>query len=103
MDFTDCIDDAMDNFKVFLSKLDCNHSVKFLTLDGMTPGLSTCIEALGTALGNNKSLEVLNMRRTRIKIANYAGFWEKMMENKHLKKINVQKTDVNDTVVEHLT
>jgi hypothetical protein len=71
IDFTDCIDDDLSNFEVFLSKIDKHKALKFLTLDGMMPGLSSCIESLGEALGKNKKLEVLNMRRVRIKSSAY--------------------------------
>jgi hypothetical protein len=99
-DFSDCIDDDMSNFAVFLQKIDRNKSIKFLTLDGMMPGLSNAVEPLGEALGKNKKLEVLNMRRVRIKSIYYREFWNKLCDNKHLKKINIQKTDCNDFVSE---
>jgi hypothetical protein len=38
------------------------------------------------------------MRNTRIRVNNYSAFWDSLKDNKNLKKISVQKTDINDKV-----
>jgi hypothetical protein len=39
------------------------------------------------------------MRGNRIKVSQYCSFWEELIPNKSLKKLNVSKTDLSDRVV----
>ena len=64
--------------------------------------MNNCIEPLGDALGANEKLQNLFMRNTRIRVNNYSNFWSNLCENKNLRKISVQKTDLNDKVAEKL-
>ena len=76
--------------------------MKYLVLDNITPDLSSSLEILGEALGENVKLEVLIMRENKIKWVPYAAFWENMRNNSNLLKINVCKTDLSDRVLEKM-
>jgi hypothetical protein len=99
MDFSGCIDENLSNFEIFLKKIDEFSKIRFLTLDNMEPSMTNSIKAFGAALGRNKEIEVLNMRGNRIKVSQYCSFWEELIPNKSLKKLNVSKTDLSDRVV----
>jgi hypothetical protein len=51
MDFSECIDDSKQSFSIFLSKFGATCTVRYLTMDGMLPDMSNCIEEFGEALG----------------------------------------------------
>ena len=67
------------------------------------PDLNNSIEVLGTALGRNKSIEVVNLRNNQIKSSAYGRFWQNLAKNKELQKISVEKTNMNDKTVEKLS
>ena len=48
------------------------------------PDLNNSIEVLGTALGRNKSIEVVNLRNNQIKSSAYGRFWQNLAKNKEL-------------------
>ena len=68
----------------------------------MQPDLSVNIETIGYALSENRYLEVLILRDNKIKWVPYQNFWNSLLPNKTLQKINLQKTDLTDRVVEKL-
>ena len=68
----------------------------------MQPDLSSSIDVIGEALATNTKLEVLIMRENRVKWANYCNFWSQIMPNVSLQKLNLQKTDLTDRVLEKM-
>ena len=56
VDFSGCIDDDMKNFGVILSKLTRTSTIKFITIDGIEPGLTHSVEPFAKALKNNTAL-----------------------------------------------
>ena len=68
----------------------------------MQPDLNTPIETMGEALATNKKLEVLIMRENKIKWVQYCNFWNLILTNTTLLKMNLQKTDLSDRVVEKM-
>jgi hypothetical protein len=75
IDFTGCIDESMQNFGTILSKLTEKCAIKYITLDNIEPGLTFAVEPLAKALRKNHNLEVLNMKKSRIKKENFCSFW----------------------------
>lgn len=76
--------------------------MRYLTLEKMQPDLSSNIETIGEALAENARLEVLILRENRIKWVPYQNFFAALLPNRSLLKINLQKTDLSDRVVEKL-
>lgn len=68
----------------------------------MQPDLNTPIETMGEALATNNKLEVLIMRENKIKWVQYCNFWNLILTNTTLLKMNLQKTDLSDRVVEKM-
>jgi hypothetical protein len=68
----------------------------------MLPDMSPSLEILSEALSENTKLEVLIMRENKLKWVPYCTFWENLRPNTTLKKINVNKTDLSDRVLEKL-
>jgi Ran GTPase-activating protein (RanGAP) involved in mRNA processing and transport len=68
----------------------------------MQPDLNTPIETMGEALATNNKLEVLIMRENKIKWVHYCNFWNLILTNTTLLKMNLQKTDLSDRVVEKM-
>ena len=102
LDISHCRADDHENFELFFSKLDKFCDIRFLTLEDMKPDISQTIEVIGQALAKNTSLEVLVLRDNKIKMAQYASFWRAFQPNKQLQKINLQKTEMSDKVVESM-
>ena len=57
---------------------------------------------MGDALAENKRLETIILRENRIKWFQYANFWQALMPNKTLQKLNLQKTDMSDKVIDKM-
>ena len=57
---------------------------------------------MGEALATNNKLEVLIMRENKIKWVHYCNFWNLILTNTTLLKMNLQKTDLSDRVVEKM-
>ena len=65
----------------------------------MSPDMSSAMDALGTALGENRKIEELNMRNNKIKAGPYNNFWLDMCGNANLKRINLSKSELGDKVI----
>ena len=100
LDLSQCRTEDPANFEFFFTKLDQFCNIRYLTLEAMQPDLSNNIESIGDALAENKRLEVLVLRDNRIKWVPYQNFWMAIMPNRTILKINLQKTDLSDRVVE---
>lgn len=99
---SECRTEDSANFEYFFEKLNQFCHIRFLTLENMYPDLSNNIETIGEALAENTKLEVLIMRDNKLKWVPFQNFWSNIMPNKTLQKINLQKTDLSDRVVEKL-
>lgn len=102
IDLSSCKVDSAENLEFFLQKLDKFSNIRHLTLDNMLPDMSPSLEILSEALSENTKLEVLIMRENKLKWVPYCSFWENLRPNTTLKKINVNKTDLSDRVLEKL-
>ena len=100
IDFSHCRVDNAENLEFFIQKFDQFSNVRYLTLDGIGPDMSSSAEILGEAMALNTKMEVLQMREARIKWFSYQKFWENLKGNKTIKKISVSKTDMTDRVLE---
>ena len=102
LDLSQCRSEDPANFEYFLSKVDQFCAVKNLSLEAMGSDLSLNIETLGEALAENKKLEVLIIRENKLKWVPYQNFWNALLPNKTIQKIDLQKTDLGDRVVEKI-
>ena len=68
----------------------------------MQPDLSHNIETIGEALAENNKLEVLVIRDNKLKWTNYQNFLGNLLPNRHIQKLNLQKTELTDRVIEKL-
>lgn len=100
IDFSHCRVDNAENLEYFIQKFDQFSNVRYLTLDGIGPDVSSSAEILGEALALNTKMEVLQLREARIKWFSYQKFWDNLKGNKTIRKISVSKTDMTDRVLE---
>lgn len=103
LDLSECKTEDATNFDYFVEKMNSFCNIRYLTMEKMQPDLSNNIETLGESLADNTKLEVLILRDNRIKWNHYQAFWTSVMPNRTLQKLNLQKTDMTDRVVEKLT
>ena len=101
-DISHCYSADPENFEFFFQKLDQFCHIKYLTIEDLKPDISSSLESIGDALGDNIKLEVLVLKENRIKWIPYQNFWESMLPNRTIQKINLQKTDMSDRVVEKM-
>ena len=102
LDLSECKTEDPSHFDYFFEKMNQFCNIRYLTLEKMQPDLSQNIECLGEALADNVKLEVLILRDNRIKWLPYQNFWTAMLPNRSLQKVNLQRTDLTDRVVEKL-
>ena len=102
LDLSECRTDDPAYFEHFCEKIGQFCSVRFLTMEKMSPDLSGNIETIGESLAENTKLEVLILRDNRIKWSNYQMFFVNMMPNRTIQKLNLCKTDLNDRVLERV-
>jgi NLR family CARD domain-containing protein 3 len=57
---------------------------------------------MGEALSMNNKLEVLIMRENKIRWNNYCNFWQFLLPNTTIQKINLMRTDLTDRVLEKM-
>jgi len=55
---------------------------------------------LGEALAESTKMEIVILNENKIKHASYPKFWEFLMANKSIKKLQVMKTEINDKICE---
>ena len=103
IDLSQCRTDNFENFEFFFQKLDAFCNIRYLTIENMQPDLSPCLEVIAESLAENTKVDVLIMRENRLKWVNYQNFWNLLMPNKTLKKINLNKTDLTDRVLEKIS
>jgi len=102
LDLSFCKAELPEHFEFFMQKFDNFCNIRFLTMESMQPDLSTSIEVLGEALALNTKLECLILRDNKIKWIPYSNFWQYLIPNKTLRKINVAKTELTDKVLTKL-
>ena len=71
-------------------------------MEGLQPDPSRVVEDLGDTLAKNNRLEVLIMKENKIKWTSYQKFWSSMIPNKTIQKLNLNKTDLSDRVIEKM-
>ena len=102
LDLSECKTEDPAHFDYFFEKLNQFCHVRYLTLERMGSDLSLNLEALAEALADNVKLEVLILRDNRLKWPQYQSFWSLLLPNRALQKVNLQKTDLSDRVVDNL-
>lgn len=98
LDISQCSSDDPENLENIFLKFDANCSIKTLVVEASSTDFNHFIEAFGDALGQNNQLEGLSLKENKIKQAEYCNFWELMSENRSLKKMNLQKTEITNKV-----
>jgi len=102
LDISHCFSDNPENFEFFFQKFDQFCHIRNLTIEDLKPDISSSLESIGDAIGENVKLEALVLKDNKIKWVPYQNFWESMLTNKTLLKINLSKTDMSDRVVEKM-
>ena len=102
LDISQCHSDDPENFEYFFQKLDKFCNIRYLTIESLQPDISSSIETIGESLAENEKLEVLVLKENKIKWLPYQNFWTFMLPNKTIQKINLQRTDLSDRVIEKM-
>ena len=102
LDISHCKADDSDTFAIFIHKLNELSNIRYLTMENLNTDTGPTICILGETLATNLKLEVLILRENKIKWTAYQTFWNNLMPNTTLQKINLYKTDLSDRVVERM-
>ena len=98
LDISECSTDSPENLENVFSKFDQFCNIKNLIAENLNADFNCVVEIFGEALNGNTKLETLNLSNNKMKQNWYCNFWELMLENRNLKRINVTKTEVTDKV-----
>ena len=88
-DISHCHSDDHEYFELFFDKLGSFCNIRYLTIEALQPDISTSIEVIGESLSENVKLEVLVLRENKIKWVPYQNFWDLLLPNKTLQKLNL--------------
>ena len=102
LDISTCKEVEDEAFMTFLQKFNEMCNIRYLTMEGLQPDPSRIVEDFGETLAKNNRLEVLIMKENKIKWTSYQKFWSSLMPNKTIQKLNLNKTDLSDRVIEKM-